>query len=309
MSIRQLTTPRGTIAFPTFMPVTTFGGKYPLDDLIRPYLRRFTDCIMVSYHYAKQMKPAERPKLPLFVDSGGFASLFEGSNFIDKGDYAVIETRDGDLIEPQEVLAFQEQHADIGATLDFIVSPGLSESESMQRQDLTIKNALWALRHRKSTDLRLFASVQAWDARSAKRIMASLMDHPFNGFALGGMVPRTRDPQRIVEIVRTLREIEPNRPLHVFGIGSPKLISQLMDAGVDSTDSSSFLQNTALKKYLDKSSKEWVAIDNADDTCKCKVCRAHSTDYLAESGEANNLSLALHNLYMTVSAIRDNFEP
>ena len=51
----------------------------------------------------KQMKPAERPNLPLFVDSGGFASLFEGSRFIDKGDYAIIETRDGDLIEPQEV--------------------------------------------------------------------------------------------------------------------------------------------------------------------------------------------------------------
>ncbi len=300
MSIRQLTTRRGTIAFPTFMPVTTFGGKYPLDDLIRPYLQRFTDCIMVSYHYAKQMKSDERPNLPLFVDSGGFASLFEGSNFIDKGDYAVIETRDGDLIEPQDVLAFQEQHADIGATLDFIVPPELSESESMQRQDLTLKNALWALKHRKSTDLQLFASVQAWDTPSAKRIMASLVDHPFDGFALGGMVPRARDPERIVEIVRTLRAIEPNRPLHVFGIGKPKLISQLMDVGVDSTDSSSFLQNSALKKYLDRGRDEWIPIDNAELTCGCPVCRTHSLDFLKQSGEVNNLSLALHNLHATV---------
>lgn len=304
MTTRQLTTSRGIINFPTFMPVTTFGGKYPLDDLVRPYLRRFTDCIMVSYHYAKQMKPSERPKLPMFVDSGGFASLFEGSRFIDKGNYAVIQTSEGDLIDPRDVLAYQEKHADIGATLDFIVSPGLDETEALQRQDFTIKNALWALRHRKKTDLRLFASVQAWDAPSAKRIMAKLVDHPFDGFALGGMVPRARHPEQIVDIVRALRAIEPNRPIHVFGIGSPKLISLLKDAGVDSTDSSSFLQNSAQKKYLERGRAEWVRIDNAESACECPVCRTHSTIYLSGSGEANNLSLALHNLSITVQAVR-----
>ena len=297
---RQLTTRHGTIKFPTFMPVTTFGGKYPLDDLIRPYLWRFADCIMVSYHYAKKMKPAERPKLPLFVDSGGFASLFEGSRFIDRGNYAIIETCDGDLIEPRDVLAFQDQHADLGATLDFIVSPGLDETESLQRQDLTIKNALWALQHKKRTDLRLFASVQAWDAPSAKRIMAKLVEHPFDGFALGGMVPRAREPDRIVDIVHALRAVEPSRPIHVFGIGSHKLISVLKEAGADSTDSSSFLQNSAQKNYLNRGNHEWVSIDNVEITCECTVCRTHSQNYLKQSGEVNNLSLALHNLYATI---------
>ena len=300
MTGRQLETRHGTIAFPTFMPVTTFGGSYPLDDLVRPYLQRFAQCVLVSYHYAKQMKRHERPKLSLFIDSGGFASMFEGSRFINKGDFAVIETSGGDLIDPQEVLAFQEQHADIGATVDFIVSPRLDQTDSIQRQDLTIKNALWALRHRKTPELRLFASVQAWDAPSAKRIMKKLVKHPFDGFALGGMVPRTRHPDQIVHIVRTLRAIEPIRPIHVFGIGSPKLIRQLREAGADSTDSSSFLQNSALKKYLDGGSDEWIPIDNATLACGCPVCRTHSQELLKQSGEVNNLSLALHNLHATI---------
>lgn len=300
MSTSQLETRHGTITFPTFMPVTTFGGKYPLDDLVRPYLRRFTNSVMVSYHYAKQMKPSERPSIPLFVDSGGFASLFEGSQCIDGGKYASIRTKDGDTIDPCEVLAFQEKHADIGATLDFIIPPSLGETESIRRQDLTIKNALWALKHRKKSALRLFASVQAWDVPSAKRIMTQLVDHPFDGFALGGMVPRARDPELVADIVRALRVVESNRPIHVFGIGSPKLISLLKDAGADSTDSSSFLQNTAQKKYLETEISEWLPIDKAEMNCECPICRTHSMNFLRQPGEVNNLSLALHNLHATI---------
>src|SRR5438132_1502016 len=37
---REIVTRRGTIRFPAYIPVTTFGTKYPLDSLIRPYLPR-----------------------------------------------------------------------------------------------------------------------------------------------------------------------------------------------------------------------------------------------------------------------------
>lgn len=69
---RQLVTRSGTIKLPTYVPVTTFGGKYPLDDLVRPYLPRLASAAMVSWHYAKQME--RKIPMPLFVDSGGFAA-------------------------------------------------------------------------------------------------------------------------------------------------------------------------------------------------------------------------------------------
>lgn len=53
--MKKLKTPHGDITFPAFMPVTTFGDKYPLDRMVRPYLRRVSQCLMVSYHYAQEV--------------------------------------------------------------------------------------------------------------------------------------------------------------------------------------------------------------------------------------------------------------
>lgn len=307
MTARQLETRHGTITFPTFMPVTTFGGKYPLDDLVRPYLRRFAQCVMVSYHYAKQMKPHERPNLPLFVDSGGFASLFEGSEIVDEGDYASIRTKEGDLISPPDVLAFQEKHADIGATLDFVVPPGMDLKQARYRQDMSVKNALWALRNRRRNDLRLFASIQAWDAESARGTMAKLVYLPFDGFAIGGMVPRAQRPDSIIKIVRTLRQVESKRPLHIFGIGHPSLITRLFSTGVESTDSSSHVRAAVDRRYFINSEEKYASVrdlSNPPKYCDCQVCSRLGTTYQNQRGELNTFGLALHNLAASVHLMK-----
>ena len=307
MTARQLQTRHGTVTFPTFMPVTTFGGKYPLDDLVRPYLRRFAQCVMVSYHYAKQMKQHERPHPPLFVDSGGFASLFEGSEIVDEGDYASIRTKEGDVISPPAVLAFQERHADIGATLDFIIPPGMDLDQSRFRQAMSIKNAAWALRNREREDLRLFASIQAWDPDSARDAMTKLASNPFDGFALGGMVPRVQNPNTILEIVRSLRQVESKRPLHVFGIGHPSLITRLFCAGVASTDSSSQVRAAVDKKYLLNSEERYISardISHLPESCDCPVCSRLGTVYQDQRGELNTFGLALHNLTASIRLMK-----
>ena len=309
MTARHLKTQYGTITFPTFMPVTTFGGKYPLDELMRPYLRRLSICAMVSYYYAKNMKPAERPSMPLFIDSGGFASLFEGSRIVTNDNYAIIETKEGDAISPHDVLALQERHADIGATLDFLVPPSVTPDEAVARQNWTIRNALWALTHRKNQRLKLYASIQAWDESSTKRIMSALVDYAFDGFALGGMVPRVKDPDTILSIVKVIREIDDHRPLHVFGIGQPELMVRLFKAGVDSTDSSSFLRATAEKRFLAPPlcNQHLLAPNEADSgTCNCHACKKHDTKYFSLTGETNNLALALHNLAVSQAASHQN---
>lgn len=234
-------TSRGTIHTPTFFPVTTFGDKFPLDKLVQPYLKRLSQCIMVSYHYAKQMK--ERPNLPIFIDSGGFASLFEGSKINKYKDYATICTKDGEEIHPLDVLKFQEQHADLGATLDFIIPPGLAEDEAKRRQRLTIQNALYALGQRQSKDLFLYASLQCWDEQSARTAAKEYATAGFDGIAIGGLVPRIRDEEYVKRIVSTVREEAPDLALHVFGIGKVELLRELVLLGVDSTDSSSYIRN------------------------------------------------------------------
>lgn len=295
--IRSLRTSVGDLVFPTFLPVTTFGGKYPTDDLVRPYLPRLTSAIMVSHYYAQKM--SGQPQSALFIDSGGFASLFEGSEIIETETFASIRTRDGTELNPPDILSFQEQHAQIGATLDFLIPPNLSEELALERQNLTIKNAVWAVQNLRSQDLKLFASIQAWDRSSALRIMETLAPYPFHGFALGGMVPRIRRPEIIFEIVRAIRSVEEERSLHVFGIGQPELVASLLREGVDSVDSSSFVRSAAEKRYLDPVSGHYcdiMDIVNTGTTCPCTICTSFEPEYFSLSGETNTMALALHNL-------------
>jgi tRNA-guanine family transglycosylase len=246
MNTKSLTTPSGTIRYPAYVPVTTFGGKYPLDALIQPYLPRLAQCVMVSHHYALQMK--ERPRLPLMIDSGGFAALFEGSRILDERDLGVLEVNLGEtpfLLTPWDVLEFQEQHADIAFTLDFPIPPGLDSDEATKRQRLTIANALWALHNRRRRGMRLFACIQGWDVKSIAACAQAYAGQEFDGVALGGMVPRARDRELVLACVRAVREEIPDLPLHVFGLGHPEFLVELFAAGVDSVDSSSYVKAAA----------------------------------------------------------------
>lgn len=229
------------------MPVTTFGDKYPLDDLVRPYLPRMASAVMVSYHYARQMKEGA-VQLPLMVDSGGFASLFGDARVVSSGGLGMVEIgRGGDKesLHPRDVLDLQEKIADVAFTLDFPIPPGTNGVEARRRLGLTIANAHWALDNRRRKDLPLFACVQAWDVPSARECARAYVGAPFEGVAIGGLVPRAHDLSKVLRIVEAVREEIGDRLLHVFGLGKPESADALYRAGVDSVDSSSYVQLAA----------------------------------------------------------------
>ena len=246
MTSRNLQTRRGMIRFPAYIPVTTFGDKYPLDKLIQPYLPRLASAVMVSYYYAKKME--KRPRLPLLVDSGGFVSLFKGSRVKTKNKLGVVEVRGPEGIEtlhPSDVLEYQEQVADVAFTLDFPIPPGTDLREARKRQKLTITNALWALQNRRRRDLPLYACVQGWDVDSVRECARSYTDQSFEGIAIGGLVPRVKDRKLILKIVETVRAEVGDRFLHIFGLGQPDLVTDLYQAGIDSVDSSAYVKLAA----------------------------------------------------------------
>ena len=245
---QTLTTRRGSIELPAYIPVTTFGEKYPLDDLVRPYLPRLAQAVMVSYYYAKQMEPSERPSLPLLVDSGGFVSLRSEAQIVERKGLGYIEIEreeDTETIRPSDLLEFQEKTADLAFTLDFPISPTADESEAHRRQKLTIQNALWALSNRRRKDMPLFACVQGWDVASARSCAQAYANEGFDGIAIGGLVPRSKNRELVLSIVRAVRDEIGDLPLHVFGLGHPDLLNDLYEAGATSVDSSSYVQYAA----------------------------------------------------------------
>lgn len=79
-------------------------------------------------------------------------------------------------------------------------------------------------------------------ARSCARQYANV---GFEGIAVGGLVPRARNVELVLGIVRAVREEIGDLPLHVLGLGNPSLLSQLFEAGADSVDSSSYVKYAA----------------------------------------------------------------
>ncbi len=243
---RSLATRHGPIPLPAYIPVTTYGDRYPLDQLIRPYLPRLATAVMVSYHFARQIK--ESPRLPLLVDSGGFASLFERATVNVSNGLGVIDiqTDDGtERIDPTGVLDLQESIADVAFTLDFPIPPGMDSGSAKERMKLTIANAHWALANRRRRDLPLYACIQAWDRASARTCARAYRGESFEGVAIGGLVPRARNMRAVLGIVDAVRSELSDIPLHVFGLGKPETVKALFEAGVDSVDSSAYVQLAA----------------------------------------------------------------
>lgn len=256
----EVITRHGTVRMPSYLPVTTFGDAYPLDDVIRPYLPRLADCLMVSYHYAKQMK--SRPDQPLFIDSGGFAMLLPGARIEERADgtAAIRITTDEaeDYVAPEDVLAFQEQVADFGAPLDFPIPPACDIDEARRRQRLTIANAKWALANQK-TAMRLFGCVQGWDVESYVDCARQLLEAGYSDVAIGGLVPRLRDKNLVLTIVREIAALKPCL-LHAFGVGEPDMARQVIAAGATSVDSSSYVRAAADGKCWDGTALEYPSV-------------------------------------------------
>jgi tRNA-guanine family transglycosylase len=274
--MKELVTKRGTIRFPAYIPVTTYGNKYPLDNLIRPYLPRLAQAMMVSWHYAQQID-SDIP-LPLFLDSGGFACLFEGAKVEKRGTVYVLKVPKADCkskfdtIHPREVLELQEKIADVAFTLDFLIPPDLPKRQAETRRRRTIENAIWALENRRRTDLKLYACIQAWDAKSAKQTAREYAKAGFDGVAIGGLVPRVHNFELLKAIVAAVREEVIDLPLHCFGLGKPDIVKCLLEIGVDSVDSSSYVKraangeqwrlHTCRKPDISATSRLLIAIDN-----------------------------------------------
>jgi tRNA-guanine family transglycosylase len=245
----SIDTREGTVQFPAYLPVTTFGEKYPLDDLVRPYLPRLAPGVMVSYHYAREMDTEERPKVPLFVDSGGYGLVkIEEAEVVERRGLGQIEVpgdENNQRVHPREVLDLQEKIAEVAFTLDFPIPEDTTGAEAERRRDLSIANARWALRNRRRHDMPLFASLQGWDVSSYRASAEALSDHEFEGFGIGGLASGGGDESFVKAVVAETRAAIGERPLHVFGIGKPDRAEMAFEAGATSVDSSSYVQAAA----------------------------------------------------------------
>ncbi len=252
-----ITTPRGVVRTPAFMPVGTQGAMKGVH--WRDVKASGADIVLGNTYHLMLRPGAERiAELgglhkfinwlhPILTDSGGFQvmSLAElrkidqnGVTFRSHLDGAIVALTPERAIEIQNLLG-----SDIVMQLDECIQlpQGRGELERAMRLSLDwaerCKRAFEAQAGSAGRDRALFGIVQGGDDRELRAVSAhALVDMSFAGYAVGGLA--VGEPQRVMlEIIETVSPLLPrDRPRYLMGVGTPDDLLGAVARGMDMFD-------------------------------------------------------------------------
>ena len=316
-----LSTPRGEVQTPCFMPVGTQGAVKGLD----PEWVRQTGAEMIlanTYHLA--LRPgaelvAELGGLhrfmgwqgPILTDSGGF-QVFSLSQLVRVDEAGVVFRShvDGQVVHLSPERAVEIQHllgSDVAMVLDHVVrlpSDPRTVEEAMQR------SVRWAARCREAhrrEDQALFGIVQGGlDVSLRRRCLVQLQQIGFDGYAVGGLSVG-EPPEEMYRVLRaTVPEMPPEKPRYLMGVGRPQDLLEAIACGVDMFDCVMPTRNgrnamafTAQGPIRIRNRRYRADKRPLEEDCPCLACR-HSRAYLRHLFQAREMLgpvlLSLHNL-------------
>ncbi|MBI5548244.1 MAG: tRNA guanosine(34) transglycosylase Tgt [Deltaproteobacteria bacterium] len=323
-------TSHGRIETPAFMPVGTRGTVTTLtpDDL-----RALDAQIILGNTYHLLLRPGPETMRhfgglhrfmawdrPILTDSGGFQIFSlpadrtldeEGARF-----KSYVDCRYHHLT-PESSIAMQEAiGSDVMMVLDICVPSTAEPGEIRLAMERTHRWALRSLVARRSSEQALFAIVQGglcpeWRAESA----AFLSQHPFDGFAIGGLAVGDTRSERFDVVGSTAARLPADRPRYLMGVGTPPDILEGIAQGVDMFDC--VLPSTLAWQGIAFTSTGRVKLLRTehrlsdaplDAACSCPACTAHPRGYLHHLFKCKETLghrlLSIHNLHHYLSLMR-----
>ncbi|WP_254523995.1 tRNA-guanine transglycosylase [Natrinema caseinilyticum] len=267
---------------------------------------------------------------PIFIDSGGF-KLMNSNTFGKAPTEGGAENDWGLYTNPASILGLQlDFGSDIIATLDYPIPPKLNEEEKFKRMERSIESAVDCLRiieepslltdgqsdnerARRHLERRkaegdepgVFIALHGHDYETINWYVGNFLEqvddagleHAFEGFAIGSLVPLRSSIDILVDIVQGAKDAIPASRsdevgLHVFGVGG-KQVSLLALLGVDSFDCSSHMQTAQYRKYLLPDKWDNIELDDlkahlgdgGEFPCEMRNCTLCGPDSAVESYE------------------------
>lgn len=325
-----ITTRRGTIRTPIFMPVGTQGSvkttspgelvgvdaEIILGNTYHLYLRPGLEVLerFGGLHaYAGWSRP-------LLTDSGGyqFFSLRELARFDDDG-VSFKSHLDGSKhrFTPESVVAIQRAiGSDIMMQLD--QCPALPATAETLRQAVE-RSTAWAKRSLNALqpgDGALFAIAQGGTDVALRRAhIEALAAEPFDGLALGGLAVGESPAEMYDTIEAVAPGMPKHRPRYLMGVGRPEDILEAIARGIDMFDCVMPTRNARNGGVFTRHGK--MNLRNAkyryderpiDEHCSCPACSQHSRAYihhLLRAKEVYGIRLTtLHNLTYYLDLVR-----
>ncbi len=273
--------------------------------------------------------------MPLITDSGGFQvfSLAYGtvkdelkSRGQKKGNSSVLKIteqgvlfrsyRDGAkvFLTPETSIAAQKDlGADIIIPLDELPPYHIDKNkleESLHRTHRWEKRSLDAHLKNKNNQAMYAVIHGGTDINLRTQSCDYLTKLPFDGFAIGGSLGKTRE--EMISMLTTIMPRIPNdTPNHLLGIGDLASIDPCIKLGVDTFDSSHptrcarhglLFTNNGFVKILHRKNKE--NFGPIDETCSCIVCKQYTRAYVHHLFKAKELTAytlaTIHNVHFMV---------
>ena len=251
--VGKISTPRGIIDTPTFMPVGTLGTIKSafIEDIISTGAQ-----IILSNTYHLMIRPGrERIKrvgglhefmncnLPILTDSGGFQIMALSKLVkIDKKKGATFNSRlDGKkfTLSPEESIKIQKDlNSDIVMVLDECLK--LSVDKNKISQSLKLSHN-WAERSKNefgnNPKKALFGIIQGGIYKDLRlESLDGLIKLDFDGYALGGLAVGETQKQMFKVLEDIVPHMPKNKPRYLMGVGTPSDILGAVKRGIDMFD-------------------------------------------------------------------------
>jgi queuine tRNA-ribosyltransferase len=325
-----LRTPRGVIETPAFMPV---GTRATVTGLAPDELVALGAPILLANTYHLLLRPGPE----LFRQVGGIHALMKwpGPVLTDSGGYQIFSLP-GDrtiseegarfrsytdsrahLLSPERSIEMQTAiGSEIMMVLDHCLESTADEGATRVAMERTHRWALRSLAAR-TTDAALFAIVQGGLSPALRRESAGfLTEHPFDGFAIGGLAVGDTRAQREEMTGYAADLLPPERPRYLMGVGTPPDLLHAMACGVDLFDcvlpTHLAWQGTAFtstgRVRITRGANR-LAEEALDSSCRCSTCATFSRAYLHHlfkcSEPLGPRLLSIHNLHHYLQLMRD----
>jgi len=328
----RLTTSRGVVETPVFMPVGTRGAVKSLapDDL-----RAAGAQLVLANTYHLFLRPGHELILalgglhqfmgwdgPLLTDSGGFQvwSLAKLRRITEEG-VAFRSPIDGasHFFSPELAIEIQRAlGADVIHPLDECLAYPATHEATERSLELTLR---WAARskavHVTAPAQALFGIVQGGTHEDLRRrAVCATVALGFDGYAIGGMAVGEPKPSMydLTELVAGL--LPAGAPRYLMGVGKPEDLVAAVARGVDMFDCVLPTRNarngqcfTADGPLTLKQARYAKDASPLDPECACYACRTFSRAYLRHLFMADELVayrlLSLHNVHFFLWLMRE----
>ena len=327
----ELITPHGTVNTPMFVPVATKGTVKTLSS--QELLDMGAEILIVNAFHLHLLPGTEVIKElgrlhkfmnwdgPLITDNGGFQAtnsyLFQS---IDKTGIYFRSPHDGQIHQITPEIAIQYQNdlgADIIMALDECPRYTTDYQSIQQSLDRTLKWADESVKYHINPNQTLFGIIQGGIFKDLRqKSVEEMTQKKFAGYGLGGI--SVGEPDNLIyEITRFTANLLPRDKIrYLMGIGSPHIIFESIESGIDLFDSAFPTRIgrhgtvfTTSGPITIKAAKFRRDPNPIDSDCSCFTCenytRAYITHLLKHQELLGMRLAALHNVHFILNLVRN----